>query len=175
MPLYGLGERRPRVPPDCWVAPNATLIGDVTLGSQASVWWNAVVRADQAPIEIGARTNIQDGAVLHTDEGVPFVLGMGITVGHQAMLHGCTIGDNCLVGIGAVLLNRCVIGKNSLVGANTLIPEGKTFPEGVLIVGSPGKVVRALTEAEVMMLTFSAQHYVENGQRYAKDLVRLGT
>lgn len=170
MPLFRLGDKAPQLGSDAWVAPNATVIGDVRLGANASIWWNATLRGDNDPIEIGANSNIQDGSVLHTDEGVPMRIGANVTVGHLVMLHGCTIGDGSLIGIGSVILNRAVIGKNSIVGANTLIPEGKVFPERSLIVGSPGKVVRELSDEEVGKLQKSAGHYVANAARYRSDL-----
>ncbi|MCE1244069.1 gamma carbonic anhydrase family protein [Oryzomicrobium sp.] len=170
MPIYTLPGKTPRLDPAAWVAPNATVIGDVRLAAGASVWWNAVLRGDNDPISIGANTNIQDGSVLHTDEGVPLTLGENVTVGHMVMLHGCTVGDNSLIGIGTVILNRAVIGRNSIVGANTLIPEGKTYPDGVLILGSPGKVVRQLEPEEIARLAQSAAHYVDNAKRYATGL-----
>lgn len=170
MPLYELGEKKPQLGPDAWVAPNATVIGDVRLGANASIWWNAVLRGDNDPISIGTNSNIQDGSVLHTDAGVPLTIGANVTVGHLVMLHGCTVGDNSLIGIGSILLNRAVIGKNCIVGANTLIPEGKVFPDRVLIVGSPGKVVRELTDEEVARLEKSAAHYVDNARRYREKL-----
>jgi carbonic anhydrase/acetyltransferase-like protein (isoleucine patch superfamily) len=132
-----------------------------------------VLRGDNDPIEIGEGSNIQDGSVLHTDEGVPMKIGRQVTVGHLVMLHGCTVGDNSLIGIGSIVLNRAVIGKNSIVGANTLIPEGKVFPDGVLIVGSPGKVVRELSAEEIARLSHSAAHYVDNAKRYAQRLVAI--
>jgi len=170
MPVYSIGAKRPRFDASNWIAPNATVIGDVRLGANTSIWWNAVLRGDNDPISIGANTNIQDGSVLHTDEGVPLTLGANVTVGHMVMLHGCTVGDNSLIGIGSIVLNRAVIGKNTIVGANTLIPEGKTYPDGVLIVGSPGKVVRELTPEQIAGLAHSAAHYVENARRYATEL-----
>ena len=173
MPIYALDTKIPRLEADVWVAPSATIIGSVILGARASVWWNAILRGDNDPITIGADSNIQDGSVLHTDEGVPLFMGAGVTVGHKAMLHGCTIGDGALIGIGSVVLNRAVIGAQSIVGANTLIPEGKLFPERVLIVGSPGRVVRDLNEAEIAMLARSAAHYVENARRYRDRLRRV--
>ena len=171
MALYELDSKSPQLAQGAWVAPNATVIGDVTLGENASIWWNAVLRGDNDPIRIGANSNIQDGSVLHTDEGVPMDIGANVTVGHLVMLHGCTVGDNSLIGIGSVVLNRAVIGKNSIVGANTLIPEGKVFPDRVLIVGSPGKVVRELSDEEVAKLEKSAAHYVANARRYREKLV----
>lgn len=173
MALFRLGEKQPRLGKNAWVAPNATLIGDIDLGANASIWWNATLRGDNDPIHIGDNTNIQDGSVLHTDEGIPLRIGANVTVGHLVMLHGCTIGDGCLIGIGSVILNRAVIGRNSIVGANTLIPEGKVFPERVLIVGSPGKVIRELSDEELAKLQKSADHYVENAARYRDTLSPL--
>ena len=139
MPIYKIDQKTPQIAASAWVAPNATVIGDARLGDNVSIWWNAVLRGDNDPIHIGANSNIQDGSVLHTDEGVPMHIGANVTVGHMVMLHGCTVGDNSLIGIGSVILNRAVIGKHSIVGANSLIPEGKVFPDGVLIVGSPAR------------------------------------
>ncbi len=173
MPIYKIDQKTPQIAASAWVAPNATVIGDARLGDNVSIWWNAVLRGDNDPIHIGANSNIQDGSVLHTDEGVPMHIGANVTVGHMVMLHGCTVGDNSLIGIGSVILNRAVIGKHSIVGANTLIPEGKVFPDGVLIVGSPGKVVRELSEEERARLQKSADHYVDNARRYASRLVEL--
>ena len=170
MPVHSIGPKTPQHDASNWIAPNANVIGDVRLGANASIWWNAVLRGDNDPITIGENTNIQDGSVLHTDEGVPLTLGANVTVGHMVMLHGCTVGDNSLIGIGSIVLNRAVIGKNTIVGANTLIPEGKSFPDGVLIVGSPGKVVRELTPEQIESLRHSAAHYVENAKRYATSL-----
>ena len=170
MSIYSLGEKSPQLGENVWIAPNATVIGDVRLGANASIWWNATLRGDNDPIHIGANSNIQDGSVLHTDEGVPMHIGENVTVGHLVMLHGCTVGDGSLIGIGSVILNRAVIGKHSIVGANTLIPEGKVFPDRVLIVGSPGKVVRELTDEEVSRLLNSARHYVANAARYQQTL-----
>jgi len=173
MSLYQLGDKSPTLAPTSWVAPNATVIGDVHLGAQSSVWWNTVIRGDTDRISIGERSNIQDGSVLHTDAGIHLQIGNDVTVGHMVMIHGCTIGDNCLIGIGSIILNRAVIGRNSLVGANTLVAEGKVFPEGVLILGSPGKVVRELTEEEIAKISRSAEHYAANGARYATTLKPL--
>jgi len=173
MALFRLGEKQPQLGKNAWVAPNATVIGDVRLGANASIWWNATLRGDNDPIHIGANTNIQDGSVLHTDEGIPLHIGANVTVGHLVMLHGCTVGDSSLIGIGSVILNRAVIGKGCIVGANTLIPEGKVFPDHVLIVGSPGKVVRELSADEVAHLEKSAEHYVANAQRYMDTLTPL--
>jgi len=173
MPIYTIAEKRPQIDPSVWIAPSATVIGDVRLAANSSVWWNAVLRGDNDPITIGENTNIQDGSVLHTDEGVPLTLGANVTVGHLVMLHGCTIGDGSLVGIGSIVLNRAVIGRQCIVGANTLIPEGKTYPDGVLIVGSPGKVVRELDDETIARLQASAAHYVDNARRYANRLQAL--
>lgn len=170
MPLYRLGHKSPQIDPQSWVAPNATIIGDVRLAKNASIWWNATLRGDNNPISIGENSNIQDGSVLHTDGGIPLNIGSNVTVGHLVMLHGCTVGDGSLIGIGSVLLNRCVIGQHCIVGANTLIPEGKIFTDRSLIVGSPGKVVRQLSDVEVANLARSAEHYVNNWQSYQSEL-----
>lgn len=170
MALFALGELHPQCGNNVWVAPNATVIGDVHLADDASVWWNAVLRADTAPIHIGAGSNIQDGSVLHVDYDTPLTLGQGVTVGHMVMLHGCTIGDHCLIAIGAIVLNRAVIGKNSIVAAGALVPEGKEFPEGVMIMGAPAKVIRNLTEKELAYLAYPGEHYVENAARYRNTL-----
>lgn len=169
--IYTLEERRLECQGNDWfIAPNATVIGSVVLGNNASIWFNAVIRGDNDLISIGDDSNIQDGAVLHTDPGIPLRLGRGVTVGHQAMVHGCQVGDNCLIGIQSVVLNNAVIGENSLIGAGALIPEGKVIPPGSLVVGTPGKVVRQLSEAEIQGLRESAQHYVANFQRYQRGL-----
>jgi len=172
MPVYALDDVSPDLPEAgaCWIAPDASVIGNVKMGEGASIWFGAVVRGDNEPIIIGARSNIQDGSVLHSDPGSPLTIGEGVTVGHKVVLHGCTIGDNSLIGIGAVVLNRARIGKNSLVGAGALVTEGKDFPDGVLIVGSPARVVRELTPEQIEGLKRSAEHYVGNAQRFAKGL-----
>jgi carbonic anhydrase/acetyltransferase-like protein (isoleucine patch superfamily) len=170
VPLYQLDEAAPRLATGAWVAPGAQVMGQVIMGEGASVWFNAVVRADNEPITIGARSNIQDGSVLHSDPGSPLTIGEGVTVGHKVTLHGCTIGDNSLVGIGAIVLNRAVIGRDSIVGAGSLVPEGKVFPDGVLLLGSPARVVRELTPEQIMGLRRSAEHYVANAQRFAREL-----
>lgn len=170
MTILALADKSPTVTGTNWIADTAVVIGDVHLGEYANIWWGAVIRGDNDPIHIGANSNIQDGSVLHTDEGVPMHIGDNVTVGHMVTLHGCTIGDGSLIGIGSIVLNRAVIGKYSLVGANTLIPEGKVYPERSLIVGSPGKVVRALSDEEVARLQASAKHYVDNAARYRRDL-----
>ncbi len=166
MSIYTLGDRRPTLGRDAWIAPNAIVIGDVRLGDEASIWWNAVLRADNDTIAIGAGSNIQDGSVLHADDGVPLTLGANVTVGHMVMLHGCTVGEQSLIGIKSVILNRAVIGRQCIIGANSLIPEGKVIPERSLVMGSPGKVVRELSDEEVARLLLAAQGYVANARRY---------
>jgi carbonic anhydrase/acetyltransferase-like protein (isoleucine patch superfamily) len=174
MAIYSLGELQPRLGRDAWVAPNATVIGDVRLGDGASIWWNAVLRGDNDTITIGAGSNIQDGSVLHVDAGVPLTLGANVTVGHLVMLHGCTVGDESLIGIKSVILNNAVIGRHCIIGANSLIPEGKVIPERSLVMGSPGKVVRQLTDEEVARLALAARGYVENARRYRTQLAQTG-
>lgn len=168
---YRLGDSRVETHPQSWVAPNATLVGKIRLEAGANVWFGAVLRGDNELIHIGENSNVQDGSVMHTDMGYPLTLGTGVTVGHNAMLHGCTVGDYSLVGINAVILNGAKIGKYCIIGANTLIAEGKEIPDGSLVVGSPGKVVRELTEHQKKMLEASAAHYVHNAQRYARELM----
>ena len=169
--VYALGTLVPRLSSSVWIAPTAAVMGNVILGDNVSVWFGVTIRGDQPePITIGPRSNIQDGTVLHSDAGVPLTIGANVTVGHQAMLHGCTVGDNTLIGIGATVLNHAVIGKNCLVGAGALITEGKHIPDGSLVVGAPGKVVRQLTGEQIEQLRTSAAHYVENAQRFANDL-----
>lgn len=167
---YRLGQAQVEVHPDSWVAPNATLVGKVKLEPGASVWFNAVLRGDNELIHIGEQSNVQDGTVMHTDMGFPLSIGKGVTIGHNAMLHGCSVGDYSLIGINAVVLNGARIGKYCIIGANTLIGEGKEIPDGSLVVGSPGKVVRELNEQQKQMLEASAAHYVHNAQRYAREL-----
>lgn len=169
--IYDLGDRKVVLEGEGhFVAPNATLIGSVTLKERASIWFNVVIRADNDAITIGANSNIQDGSVLHTDSSYKLDIGNGVTVGHKAMLHGCVIGDFSLVGINAVVLNGAKIGKHCLIGANTLIPEGVEIPDGSLVVGSPGKVKRLLTDMEKKVLEASSLHYVQNAERYNKLL-----
>ena len=167
---YRLGDSLVETHPESWTAPTATLIGKVRLEEGASVWFNAVLRGDNELILIGKHSNVQDGAVMHTDMGYPLTLGTGVTIGHNAMLHGCTVGDYSLIGINAVILNGAKIGKHCIIGANSLIGEGKEIPDGSLVMGSPGKVVRDLTDEQKKLLEASAAHYVKNGQRYARDL-----
>jgi len=166
MPIISLGDKRPQLADSCWIADNATLIGSVGGEANASVWFGAVIRADIDRIIIGENSNVQDNVVLHTDYDVQLVLGKNVTVGHLAMLHGCTVGDGSLIGIGAVVLNRAVIGKQCLVGANALVPEGKTYPDRSLIIGSPAKAIRQLTDAEVAGVLRSSEHYVEQSKIY---------
>ena len=170
MPLYSFDDAEPQLAPDAWVAPSADLIGDVRLAKRASVWFGAIIRADNTPILIGEETNIQDGAIGHSDPGFPLTIGARVTVGHQAILHGCTIADDCLVGMGARILNGAVLETECLVGAGALVTEGKTFPSGSLIVGSPARAIRQLTEEERQALRVSAAHYAEKAARYAAGL-----
>ena len=153
-----------------WVAHNATVIGNVHIGEDASIWFNSVIRGDNELIEIGAGSNIQDGCVLHTDPGFPMVIGADCTIGHMVMLHGCKIGRGSLIGIGSIVLNGAVIGEECLVGANTLIPEGKEYPPRSLVLGSPGRVVRQLTDEDIVRLKAGATHYRENWRRFAAGL-----
>ena len=168
MPIYRLGDAVPQIDPSAWVADNATLIGRVTLGPGASVWYGAVLRADNEPIVIGARSNVQENAVLHTDPGRPLQVGEDVTIGHLAMLHGCTIGDGSLIGIQAVVLNHAKIGRNSIVGAGSVVTEGKEFPDNSLIVGSPAKAIRTLDAEQVARFQAIPQHYVENARLHAR-------
>lgn len=168
--LLQLEDRRVRAQGDYWVADNAIVLGSVLLHHDASVWFNAVLRGDTELITVGEGSNVQDGAVLHTDPGCPLVIGRNVTVGHKAMLHGCEIGDNSLIGINAVVLNRVKIGRNCIIGANALITEGKEIPDNSMVMGAPGKVVRELSEDEIKGLRLSAQHYVENGRRFRDGL-----
>ncbi|MBA4806640.1 gamma carbonic anhydrase family protein [Brevundimonas sp.] len=172
MTIYALGDSRPQFPPagEYWVAPSASVIGNVILHPNASIWFGAVLRGDNEPITIGPDTNIQDGSVLHTDMGSPLTLGRGVTVGHKAMLHGCEVGDYSLIGIGAVVLNGVKIGKNCIIGANALLTEGKIIPDNSLVVGQPGKVVRERDPEQIAVLRMSAEHYVQNWKRFAAEL-----
>ena len=173
MAIYEVDGLCPTVADSAWVADSAQLMGDVVLGEQASLWFGVVARGDTAPIRIGARTNIQDLSVLHADVGQPLTIGAGVTVGHKAMLHGCTVGDDSLIGIGAVVLNGAKIGKGCLVGAGALVTEGKEFPDGSMIIGSPAKVVRSLTPEQLQGLRQSADHYVANAQRFKATLHKI--
>lgn len=173
MPLYRFADKRPQIDPESWIAPDATLIGDVRLGRNASVWWKATLRGDNDPITVGDDSNIQDGSVLHTDIGVPLTIGRGVTIGHLVMLHGCTIGDGSLIGMGATVLNRARIGRHSIVGAHALIAEGREFPERSLIVGAPGRLIRQLSDEEVAALANGATHYIEKWRRCLSELERI--
>jgi carbonic anhydrase/acetyltransferase-like protein (isoleucine patch superfamily) len=171
MSVFSLSERKVSfVGEECFVAHNATVIGTVILHNQSSVWFNAVVRADAEIITIGERTNVQDAAVLHADPGIPLTLGKNVSVGHQAMLHGCSVGDGSLIGIGAIVMNHAVIGKSCIIGAGALIPEGKTFPDGVLVLGSPGKIVRELKPEEKEELLKNVETYVQRSKLYRENL-----
>ena len=172
--IYALGNKKPVLHGNNYIAPNATVIGDVVIGKNANVWWNVVIRGDNDTITIGENVNIQDGSVLHTDEGVALTLEKDVSVGHMVMLHGCTVREGSLIGIKAVVLNHAVIGRDCLVGANSLIPEGKVIPDRSLVMGSPGRVVRQLSDEEVARVRWIASHYVENAARYLKDLEQIG-
>jgi len=167
-----LGDLRPDIHESAFIAAEATIIGQATLAAETSVWPNAVLRADNEPIVVGRGTNIQEGSVLHTDPGFPLTIGVGCTIGHRAVLHGCTIGDNSLIGMGAVLLNGAKIGKNSIVGAGALVTEGKEFPDNSLIVGSPGRAIRTLDEKAESMLRLAAKSYTDRWPRYAQSFKR---
>ncbi len=169
MTIYRLEDREPEIDASCYVAPSADVIGSVRMAEYASIWFNAVARGDNAPITIGKRSNIQDNTVLHTDPGVPLVIGDSVTVGHSVMLHGCRIGNGSLIGIGSIVLNNAEIGESCLIGANTLITEGKTFAPRSMIMGSPGRVVRSLSDEEVANLAGVAEIYVRKVARY-RDL-----
>ncbi|HEY1092638.1 MAG TPA: gamma carbonic anhydrase family protein [Burkholderiaceae bacterium] len=174
MAIYQLGEYAPEIDPSAYVADSATLIGKVTLEANASVWSNVTIRGDNERITIGENSNVQESCVMHTDMGFPLTLGKDVTVGHQAMLHGCTVGDGSLIGIQAIVLNGARIGKGCLVGAGALVTEGKEFPDNSLIIGAPAKVVRTLTEEETQRLKLSARSYAMRGQQYKAELTRIG-
>jgi carbonic anhydrase/acetyltransferase-like protein (isoleucine patch superfamily) len=172
MTLYALDGIAPEIDPDvAWIAPTAVLVGNVVIHAEAGIWFGVVARGDNEAITIGARTNVQDNCVLHTDMGYPLSIGEGCTIGHKAMLHGCSIGNNSLIGMGATVLNGAKIGNNCLIGAGALITEGKEIPDGSLVVGAPGKVIRALDEAAIAGLRRSADGYVRNARRFAAGLV----
>ena len=174
MAIYQLDDKTPQIADSAWVADNAEVMGDVRLGENVSIWFNTTLRGDNDPITIGDGSNIQDGSVLHTDEGVPLTIGRNVTVGHMVMLHGCSIGDESLIGIGAIVLNGAKIGRNCLVGAGALVTEGKEFPDGSMVLGSPAKVVRQLTPEQIEGLRYSAQHYIDNAKRYKQGLKKVG-
>ncbi|SFG35495.1 gamma carbonic anhydrase family protein [Sulfitobacter dubius] len=173
MTLYALADARPDVSPDAWVAPDANVIGKVTLGPEASVWFGSTLRGDNEMITVGRGSNVQENCVFHTDMGYPLTVGEDCTIGHKVMLHGCTIGDNSLIGMGATVLNGAKIGKNCLIGAEALITENKVIPDGSLVMGVPGKVVRELDAQAIQRLTASAKHYAENAARFRRDLEPL--
>ena len=173
MAIYELDQVSPTIADTAWVADSAQVMGQVDLAAHSSVWFGVVIRGDTESISIGEGSNIQDGSVLHADMGQPIVVGKHVTVGHKVMLHGCTIGDESLIGIGAIILNGAKIGKNCLVGAGSLVTEGKEFPDGSMIIGSPAKVVRSLTPEQMEVLRLSAKHYVANAQRFKSDLHKI--
>ncbi|MFB9953248.1 gamma carbonic anhydrase family protein [Rhizobium puerariae] len=175
MPVYALGEFEPKLPaPDrYWIAPDASVIGKVELGEDVGIWFGSVLRGDNEPITVGAGTNIQEGVMIHTDPRYPVEIGRGCTIGHHAIVHGCIIGENSLVGMGATILNGARIGRNCLIGANALVTEGKEFPDNSLIVGSPAKAIRTLDEEAVEKLKQSALRYIENWKCFSRDLRRL--
>ncbi|CAN5434320.1 gamma carbonic anhydrase family protein [soil metagenome] len=174
MAIYELGDDRPTIPDSAWVAPSADLIGKVELGEGASIWFGVVLRADNEPMHIGRNSNVQDNSVLHSDHGQPLTIGDNVTVGHQVMLHGCTVGDNSLIGMQTTILNGARIGRNCLVGAGSLVTEGKEFPDGWLIMGRPAKAVRELTPEQIEGLGKSSDGYLKNGQRYKAGLNKVG-
>lgn len=175
MPIYRLGDREPQLPAAnrYWVAPDANVIGLVTLGDDVGIWFGATLRGDNEPITVGAGSNIQEGVMVHSDPGFPATIGKGCTIGHHAIVHGCSIGDNSLVGMGATILNGAKIGKNCLIGANALVTEGKEFPDNSLIVGSPARAIRTLDDSAIARLRLSAQNYVANWKRFAKELQKI--
>ena len=164
--IYDLEKNVPEINSDSWVAPNAIIIGKVKLEKNSSIWFNAVLRGDIEKIVIGENSNIQDGSVLHTDPGYPLTVGKGVTVGHMVMLHGCEISNDTLIGIGSTILNKAKIGKNCIIGANTLVTENKVIPDNSLVLGSPGKVIRKVTDDEIKAIRENAKHYVKNSKRY---------
>ena len=170
MTIYALGELTPQIDATAWVAPDANIIGNVILSAQASVWFGATLRGDNEAIVLGAGSNIQENCVLHTDMGFPLTIGADCTIGHKVMLHGCTIGDGSLIGMGATILNGAQIGKGCLIGAGALITENKVIPDGSLVMGAPGKVIRALDEKARQQIAFGARHYVENAARFRREL-----
>ena len=170
MTVYALDDSTPQLAQDVWVAESASVVGNVVMEPGSSAWFGSVIRGDNETIQIGARSNIQDNAVLHSDPGSPLTIGEGVTIGHQAMLHGCTIGDNTLVGIGATILNGTVIGKNCLIGAHALITENKVIPDNSVVMGAPGRVIKQVPEVQEAMLKASADYYVKNAQRFKNGL-----
>lgn len=173
MPIYELDGKVPVIGANVWIAPDAQVIGEAVLGDDVGLWFGSVIRGDTSPITIGDRTNVQDGAMLHSDHGVPLTIGADCTIGHHAILHGCTVGDRVLVGMGATLLNQAVIGDECVIGANALVTEGKRFEPGSLIVGAPARAVKTLDPGQRAFLKASAAHYVANAQRFARGLKRI--
>ena len=173
MAIFQLDESAPAIHPSAWVADNAQIMGQVTLAENSSVWFGVVIRGDTSTITVGRGSNIQDNSVLHADNGIPLMIGENVTVGHQVMLHGCTVGNGSLIGIGAVVLNGARIGQHCLVGAGALVTEGKVFPDGSMIIGSPAKAVRQLSPEQIEGLKMSAEHYVSNADRYKTGLKKL--
>ncbi|MEH6738999.1 MAG: gamma carbonic anhydrase family protein [Sulfitobacter sp.] len=173
MTIYALADIAPQIDPTAWVAPDANVIGDVVLEEKTSVWFSCTLRGDNERITVGAGSNVQENCVFHTDIGFPLNIGVNCTIGHKVMLHGCTIDDNSLIGMGATILNGAKIGKNCLIGAGALITENKVIPDGSLVMGAPGKVVRTLDEAAIQGLTMSALHYQQNAARFATDLKEI--
>lgn len=172
MPIYALDGIAPQIDPDIgWIAPSAVLVGDIVVGSEVGIWFGVVARGDIERITIGARTNVQENCVLHTDSGYPLDIGANCTIGHSAIVHGCSIGDNTLIGMGATVLSGARIGKNCLIGANALITEGKVIPDNSMVVGAPGKVIREIDAAGIQALAASAERYVKNARRFAAGLV----
>ena len=167
--FYDLENKKIKNLGENWIAPNASIIGDVTLEKNTSIWFNVTLRGDIENIYVGEGSNIQDGSVLHTDPGYPLRIGKNVTIGHLAMLHGCTVGDNSLIGIGAVILNNAKIGKNCIIGANALVTENKEIPDNSLVIGSPGKIIRSITDEEVKSITKNAIHYQKNWKKYSKS------
>ena len=168
--FYDLEDKKPKNSGENWVAPNATIIGDVTLEKNSSVWFNAVIRGDNENIHVGEGSNVQDGSIIHTDPGCPLRIGKDVTIGHLVMLHGCTIGDNSLIGIGAVILNNAKIGKICIIGAKALITENKEIPDNSLVVGAPGRVIKKVTDEQISQITENAKHYQDNWKRYSKSV-----
>lgn len=170
---FELSNKRLKLAEHCWIAPTANVIGDVTLANESSIWFNAVLRGDIENITVGEGSNVQDNCVLHTDNGIPLKVGSYVTIGHLVMLHGCTIGDNSLIGISATVLNSAVVGKNCIIGANSLVPERKIIPDNSLVMGSPGKVVRQVSEEEVKSIKENANRYIRNWKNYQQNLKKL--
>ncbi len=166
--IYDFEEHTPKIDTDSWVAGNATIIGKVELKKNSNIWFNSTLRGDEEPIVVGEGTNVQDGSVIHTDPGCPVIIGKNVTIGHLVMLHGCIIEDDCLIGIGSTILNKAKIGKNSIIGANALVTENKIIPERSLVLGSPGKIVRQVSDKEIESIKENARHYVETFRKYKK-------